>query len=141
MMSHAMESVKRLALLVFAPFWLCLFVFTDVIVPIAAPMFKWLGSALKAFSAQEKARESDWATFQILRKQGLLKQGGVPIAAVKRWWRWWKIYVHIESSVLFIAPKGQGKSQSFVAMVRDVCERKKKPDMVIFDPAGDIYKH
>ena len=132
-----MESVKTLATIVFAPFWICLFVFTDIIVPLMMPIFKGLAGAFKRLSEQQQA---EWATFQTLKKRGLLKRGGIPIAAIKKW-RWHKVYTSPESSVVMIAPKGQGKSQSLIAMVKDITLRKEKPCLILHDPAGEIFQH
>lgn len=48
------------------------------------------------------------------------------------------IYTHYEASGIGIAGKGQGKTQTGIAQLKDIALRPEKDDVVIVDPAGDL---
>lgn len=78
--------------------------------------------------------DAEFAGVKQLKGRGHYKAGGwlVGIHGGKR------LYTSSESSALTMAPKGSGKTQTAIAQLREIATRQSKPDVVVFDPAGDI---
>ncbi len=81
--------------------------------------------------------DADWAKSRTLKERGHLKAEGwlVGLHEGKR------IYTGPEASGIAIAAKGQGKTQSAIAQLRDLAERQLKEDVIVVDPAGDLHQN
>ncbi|WP_189524102.1 type IV secretory system conjugative DNA transfer family protein [Mesorhizobium sp. M8A.F.Ca.ET.165.01.1.1] len=86
--------------------------------------------------------DAKWADYAMLTKAMAFKRGGLLYGlfskkgvAVDKLLR---LYAHPESSVIGIAAKGMGKTQSTIAMLRDQVTGADKPDILCLDPAGDV---
>lgn len=88
--------------------------------------------------------DADWSSWEDLEKHGHFKRDGWLIGIVqrRRFWRWGRvsefIYTRSDASGLAVAPKGEGKSQTAIAQLKDIATRKAKDDVVVVDPAGDL---
>lgn len=87
---------------------------------------------------------AQWATWKQLRKAGHFKRQGW-LVGFKPYHRLLKnfgikVYTQPQASIICIAPKGQGKTLSLIAAIRDCAQRgvSMQPDLLVFDPANDI---
>lgn len=102
---------------------------------------RWLLSVKKPADSHGTAQ---WATVKQLRKAGHYEPNGwlVGFQPIHAWLPnvGRKIYTLVNASVICIAPKGQGKTQSLIAAIRDCADRGlgRQPDLLVFDPANDI---
>lgn len=78
--------------------------------------------------------DSDWAAAKHLKAKGHFIAQGWLCAIFNRK----RVFTDKDASLLLVAPKGQGKTQSVIATVREQASRQELPDLVICDPAGDI---
>lgn len=88
--------------------------------------------------------DADWTSWEKLEKHGHFKRQGWLIGEIyrPRFWRWGRvselIYTLTDASGLAIAAKGEGKSQTAIAQLKDIATRRTKDDVVVVDPAGDL---
>lgn len=115
-----------------APIWITAFLIADVVIPFVRGTAGLVRGAWK----QVRAGDAQWASDKVLKKNGHLTPGGIPIGVTLKSRK--RIYAHPESSVLMIATKGMGKSQTFIAIGKSLKDRPVKPDLVFVDPKGEL---
>jgi type IV secretory pathway TraG/TraD family ATPase VirD4 len=86
--------------------------------------------------------DAKWADRKTLKRAGVFTPGGLLYGLyVENGWikpRLRRMFTHPESSFIGIAPKGMGKTQSTIAMMREQVSREYPADFLCLDPAGDI---
>jgi len=122
--------------------------FTVTIIRVKWKFAKWVYKLVKGRKELTTHGDANWAAVKELRANGHLDALGWFCASLLRqgrFWRWmpvaWRrmrVFTHRDASLLLIAPKGRGKSQSIIAAIREQASRTVQPDLVIGDPAGDI---
>jgi len=128
--------MSKLLKVLAAPIWLGVF----IVEAVCQALWPLLKGSWKFMRRQKKASvhgNAGWADDKTLKARGHFTPGGIAVGATRKGRR---IYAHPESSVLMIAPKGQGKTQSFVAILKALKDYAKRPDLLIHDPAGDVYR-
>ena len=103
-----------------------------------------LGLPLRGNKAADSHGTAQWATWKELRKAGHFERNGWLVGFLP-YHKWLpslgrKVYTTPQASVICIAPKGQGKTQSLISAIRDFAQRPagRQPDLLVSDPANDI---
>ncbi|MHC2315133.1 type IV secretory pathway TraG/TraD family ATPase VirD4 [Bradyrhizobium diazoefficiens] len=108
--------------------------FTVAIIGVLWMIAKWLYRLFKGRKSLTTHGDADWAVAKQLKAKGHFTPQGWLCAVFNRK----RVFTDKDASLLLVAPKGQGKTQTVIATVREQASRKVQPDLVICDPAGDI---
>lgn len=108
--------------------------FTVTIIRVKWKFAKWVYKLVKGRKSLTTHGDADWAAAKQLKEKGHLTPQGWLCAIFNRK----RVFTDKDASLLLIAPKGQGKTQTVIATVREQAGRQVQPDLVICDPAGDI---
>lgn len=108
--------------------------FTVTIIRVLWLIVKWLYRLFKGRKSLTTHGDADWAVAKQLKAKGHFTPQGWLCAILNRK----RVFTDKDASLLLVAPKGQGKTQTVIATVREQATRQVQPDLVICDPAGDI---
>lgn len=78
---------------------------------------------------------AEWTTLRVLKQRGYTKPKGF-LVGIKHGT---PVYAGSEANVLIAARRGAGKTQQFIAAIKSIQYMDKRPDLIINDPAGDIF--